>query len=245
MPYHFYITTSWDDGHLLDMRLADLLEKYSLKGTFYVPLANAERPVMSAKQILELSRSFEIGAHTVNHCDLTRVPEVVAWEEIANCKSMLEQITGGVCQSFCFPKGHFRMFHLGQLKKAGYKLARTVELMSIETPTLENGVYRMGTTLQTIPTTATTYARNALKRGRPRNFFRYLLYGNSDWTHTAAKLLAQVAQKGGVFHLWGHSWEIAQHSQWRNLENVFARMAEYKTDANSVANIAVVEADAR
>ena len=32
----FWITTSWDDGHTLDLRLADLLDKYDLRGTFYV-----------------------------------------------------------------------------------------------------------------------------------------------------------------------------------------------------------------
>jgi hypothetical protein len=35
-----YITTSWDDGHPSDLRLADLLHKHSLRGTFYVPPEN-------------------------------------------------------------------------------------------------------------------------------------------------------------------------------------------------------------
>jgi hypothetical protein len=29
-----YITTSWDDGHPLDLRVAELLAKYGLKDTF-------------------------------------------------------------------------------------------------------------------------------------------------------------------------------------------------------------------
>ena len=32
------ITTSWDDGHPLDLRVAELLAKYGLQGTFYVPM---------------------------------------------------------------------------------------------------------------------------------------------------------------------------------------------------------------
>jgi hypothetical protein len=31
-----YVTTSWDDGHKLDMKLAVLLKKYGIKGTFYI-----------------------------------------------------------------------------------------------------------------------------------------------------------------------------------------------------------------
>ncbi len=33
-----YFTTSWDDGSIYDMRLAELLLKYGLKATFYIPL---------------------------------------------------------------------------------------------------------------------------------------------------------------------------------------------------------------
>jgi len=33
------VTTSWDDGHLLDLRLAQLLQDAGLKGTFYISRA--------------------------------------------------------------------------------------------------------------------------------------------------------------------------------------------------------------
>lgn len=29
------ITTSWDDGHPLDLKIAELLDKYGINGTFY------------------------------------------------------------------------------------------------------------------------------------------------------------------------------------------------------------------
>ena len=29
-------TTSWDDGHPSDLHVADLLERYGMKGTFYL-----------------------------------------------------------------------------------------------------------------------------------------------------------------------------------------------------------------
>ena len=30
------ITTSWDDGNKLDIKVAELLDKYGMKGTFYI-----------------------------------------------------------------------------------------------------------------------------------------------------------------------------------------------------------------
>src|SRR5262249_26496051 len=59
-----YITTSWDDGHPLDLRVADLLARHGLRGTFYVP-RTAENPTMTARQVRELSGTFEVGGHTL------------------------------------------------------------------------------------------------------------------------------------------------------------------------------------
>ena len=35
-----FVTTSWDDGHVLDHKVANLLESYDLPGTFYVATQN-------------------------------------------------------------------------------------------------------------------------------------------------------------------------------------------------------------
>ena len=47
-----YITTSWDDGHQLDLRVAELLTKYRLHGTFYIPKAT-ENGTMKAAAYFE------------------------------------------------------------------------------------------------------------------------------------------------------------------------------------------------
>ena len=52
------ITTSWDDGHPLDLRMAGLLAKYGLKGSFYVPTEYSEWPLMTRSQIVELDKTL-------------------------------------------------------------------------------------------------------------------------------------------------------------------------------------------
>ena len=86
-----YITTSWDDGHPLDLHVAALLAKHGIAGTFYVP-ATTELGVMSAAQLRELTPDFEIGAHTLHHVDLTRVSDRTAWQEIADSTAWLMKI---------------------------------------------------------------------------------------------------------------------------------------------------------
>ena len=68
-------TTSWDDGYFSDLRIAELLTAYHAKGTFYVcPQAQHNQPMLNKAQILELSRTHEIGAHTIHHPKLSRIP---------------------------------------------------------------------------------------------------------------------------------------------------------------------------
>ena len=42
-----YLTISVDDGHPTDFKSAELLARYGLKATFYIPARNPEREVMT------------------------------------------------------------------------------------------------------------------------------------------------------------------------------------------------------
>jgi peptidoglycan-N-acetylglucosamine deacetylase len=232
---HFYITTSWDDGHPLDLRLAGLLAKYGLPATFYIPLGNT-RPLVSDGQLRELASQFEIGAHTISHCDLRQQSDENARREIGGCKEKLEQITGRPCPSFCFPKGRFRRHHLQYVRDAGFAVARTVELMSVSLPSLSHGLSLMPTTMQAAPWHFQTFARNSLKRFRLFNLGRYIWFKRSDWVEMAQAMLEDMNRNGGVFHLWGHSWEIDELGQWENLERAFALLQRYTDKAEFLDN---------
>jgi peptidoglycan/xylan/chitin deacetylase (PgdA/CDA1 family) len=230
------ITTSWDDGHPLDLRVADLLAKHDLRGTFYIPLENT-RPTLSPAQIRELARDFEIGAHTVHHRVLTGLTQEHARKEIIESKRCIEEITGKRCPVFCFPSGCYARVHLEMVKAAGFSAARTVELLSLEPPERKSGFSLIPTTVQAHPHSPSEYLLNAAKRLRVRalwNIFRNVR--DSDWEATAFTLFNQVCKTGGVFHLWGHSWEIEETGQWQALDRVFVAMAQACRYSSCVTN---------
>src|SRR5438477_127046 len=131
------LTTSWDDGHVLDFKVADLLSKYDLTGTFYIP-RNAP------------------------------------------------------------------------------------------------------TTLQAATHTPWTFAKNIAKRRAVRNLWMYILRAHSaSWHENVRKLLAATLTRGGVFHLWGHSWEIQEQQQWDRLEYVLKLMSEIRAQAPCLTNAQV------
>lgn len=236
MRHKAVITTSWDDGHPLDQRVADLLAKYGLAGTFYIPLKNS-RPVMTAGEIRQLSEKFEIGAHTVNHVVLTEVSEETAENEIRDSKQRLEDLTGMSTDSFCFPKGRFHRCHLDMVRGAGFRCARTVELLSMQFPRRRADIYMIPTTVQVNPHRWTAYVKNCAKRLALGNLGNFILYAQSrNWTETARSMLQAVAQHGGVFHLWGHSWEIEEQQQWPQLEFILREMGELRSTVPCVPN---------
>ncbi|RYY06946.1 MAG: polysaccharide deacetylase, partial [Sphingobacteriaceae bacterium] len=125
------ITTSWDDGFPKDFKLAELLDKYSLPGTFYIPKNNAEHAVMDEKSIVELGKRFEIGGHTLNHVRLYSNRSAAFLEdEITGCFNWITDLT--TCQpvSFCFPGGVFSDTAIDAVYHAGFKVLRTTELLS-------------------------------------------------------------------------------------------------------------------
>ena len=123
-------TTSWDDGYALDVRVADLLSAHGCTGTFYVcPHGQHGAAMLTEDDIRRIARSHEIGAHTLTHPRLTRVPEVRASEEIQGSKEWVETATGAPCRMFCYPKGDCDARVRGMVETAGFAGARTVEAL--------------------------------------------------------------------------------------------------------------------
>jgi len=217
-----YLTTSWDDGHSLDLRLAEMLARHGLPATFYIPFRWA-RPVLPPAAIRDLASRFEIGAHTMNHPDLRHTAPDRARSEIVDSKHYIEDITGVSCAMFAPPGGSYRPAHLAMVRDAGYRGMRTVELMNTGHPTRVSGIAVLLTSLQMFPHQPAAYIRNAAKRLHPGNLLTYWSHAHRRTLERAAEaLVTRVVQSGGVFHLWGHSWEIEERGLWPALETIFA-----------------------
>lgn len=217
------ITTSWDDGHVLDFKLAEVLAKYSLPATFYIPRTNAERPVMEERQIKALAEAFEIGGHTLRHIRLASLTNSQAAAEISGCYHWLSQLLGNAPASFCFPGGAYNAAALQSVFQSGFTLARTTELFSTALPQQATAT---ATTLQAYPHTGLTYTKHLAKRRRWTTFRHWLKNGReTDLCKLAENHLERMESSGGCFHLWGHSWEIEKYKLWASLEKLFKILA--------------------
>lgn len=194
-------TTSWDDGALQDIRLARLLEKYNIPGTFYIPVQCELQP----KDILEIDRHFEVGSHTITHAVLTKISTEAVENECKTSKRLLEELLKHEVTSFCYPKGYYNEDVRKIVEAAGYARARTVKMGSTDLP---KKPLEEETTVHVYPAHREIY---------------------DAWAPYAyTKFMEAINKKEeGYFHIWGHSWEIDKYRLWEELEGFFSDVNRY------------------
>jgi peptidoglycan-N-acetylglucosamine deacetylase len=217
------VTTSWDDGYPIDLKLAELLQRYNLAGTFYYPLKGEDgRATLSLEDLRSLhSAGFEIGAHSVTHAILTEIPRSRARSEIFECKRTLQDLLGSEVRMFCYPRGYLNAYTVRCVEEAGYHGARGTQLLSIEKAFPP---FAMPTSLQAVPHRSINYLSNLTRRRAWSSLSRYCreLRAHSNWVALGKRLFDDALRSDGLWHLWGHSWEIEHLGLWADLEALFA-----------------------
>jgi L-malate glycosyltransferase len=211
------VTTSWDDGHKLDLRLAKLLKKYNIAATLYVSPLNSEfnkEELLTAENVRNISRDFEIGAHTMTHPHLPKISLENVKKEIVGSKKFLEKILNKKISAFCYPYGEYNDNIKKIVKDSGFNIARTTNRFSTDTV---DDRFESPTTIH-----AYTHLLDL------KNLGLLLKFRTIDWESLAKKQFNYVLNNGGVFHLWGHSWEIEKFNSWKKLENVLSLIGNNK-----------------
>ena len=212
------VTTSWDDGDLCDVKLAELLGSRGLPATFYVSTgALGKGSNLSGSQLRELADAgFEIGAHTVTHPVLTDLSGAALAREIVDCKLTLEQILGREVPSFAYPKGRRNAETMARVKEAGYRAARGLRMLSLsfDFPPLD-----MPVTVQAYPHPRTSYVKNLMRRGEVLALAKASVQigRTKSWVQLGKELFDRALRDGGVWHLLGHSWETEKVHGWSEL----------------------------
>ncbi|MBU2159107.1 polysaccharide deacetylase family protein [Patescibacteria group bacterium] len=219
----FTFTTSWDDGDKNDLRIADLLDRYGMRGTFYI--AKSQKNRLSEEDILALSKQQEIGAHTLTHADLPLLTKEEKIHEIQGSKEWLESVTGNSVHFFCYPYGRVDEETREVVATLGFKAARS----SVKTlGTKPTDPYMLPVTTMTYRAPYTPITKMLLIAGvTPAS--------NSGWEVLVREKLEKVAADEGYFHLWGHSWEIEKLKLWSSLE-MFLKEVSLRKDVLYVSN---------
>jgi len=223
-------TTSWDDGYALDLKVADLLDQYGCKGTFYVsPHMQHEADMLTVSDIQKLSERHEIGAHTLTHPRLTQLSAMETQQEIEGSKKWVEEQTQHPCEMFCYPFGDTNAEVRNIVEKAGFRGARTVEAFrfTIDDPFLMPTSLHLYTFPWRRRWTRWWHALDPLgpQRAWSKKYraLRVPFSAQWNWLSLAKYLfLYSLEWELPFFHLWGHGAEIERFNLWKDLEEFLA-----------------------
>jgi len=212
------VTTSWDDGHPCDLRLADLLAECGVAGTFYIPISYSSRAVLDARGIRALAQGFEIGGHTLSHPRLPGIDEARLLPEIAGGKQSLEEILGRPITTFSYPYGkHSRRVRRAVIE-AGFTGARTTRQYRLD---IGDDPWSMPTTIAAIDLPFWLRARHFVRTADLGGLLTLIRAGmTKNWLQLATALFEMAMERGGVWHLWGHSWQVENNNLWADLRTL-------------------------
>lgn len=149
----------------------------------------------------------------MTHPRLTQISLSRARKEIISSKNYLENITGKRIISFCYPGGKFNQEIKQAVGLAGFEFGRTTRVFHRS-------------------------IGDRLLAGTSVHAFDHFYL---PWDRLAILYFNFVQYLGGIFHLWGHSWEIEKYNDWSRLERVLEFISENTSIENRVTNGQIVD----
>lgn len=86
-----------------------------------------DRQAMTWDEIARMTDVADYGAHTRTHPILLQCDDDRCSDEIALCRADLEEALGRSCRHFAFPNGDFSDREVEEIRRAGYRTARTID----------------------------------------------------------------------------------------------------------------------
>lgn len=91
------------------------------------PIGVPSKPLMDQADLRHWTQAgMEVGAHTRDHLDLTKIDLAAARNQIVGCRADLEDALDAPVHHFCYPYGHYDARHVALVRQAGYRTATTM-----------------------------------------------------------------------------------------------------------------------
>jgi len=211
------VTLSFDDGVVTDLPLLEKLNAWNLKATF-----NLNSGLLGSGRHLSGNTTFlqphdvrtayaghEVAIHTVSHPYLDRLDRSAIAREVLDDRRALEDLVGYPVRGMAYPFGTYNDIVIDVLRALGIVYARTTQTATQPFPPEEPLAFA---------TTCHQYDPNLLTKWNE--------WYESTW----------FPQGGGVFFVWGHSYEFHVQNDWPALECIFKPLA-HKPDVWYCTNI--------
>ncbi len=227
------VTLSYDDGHVCDKRMAEIMEPYGLKCTFNI---NSRRMGSSPKKLTAqeiqkelVDRGHEIAVHGRDHRAPCAIRPVEAMGEFLDGRRELEEIFGRIIRGCAYPDSGIRVQANGSDYEGVKNFLTAMDIVYARTLGGDNDGFEMPTDWHAWMPTA--HHRNP-------EIFSYIEKFNKlkdDGKSTG--------RRPRLFYLWGHSYEFDQEipfNSWAHFEAICKALSG-KEDTWYATNMEIYE----
>lgn len=140
------VALTFDDGYAdASTQAAPMLRRYGDVATFFVATGYIGTPGHITKsEIRGLAQTgMQIGAHTVSHPDLTRLPIGAVEKEVRSSRSALQAISGQPVDAFAYPSGRYSPGVEAVVRDAGFALAASTDSGVITASGIGRDIYAL------------------------------------------------------------------------------------------------------
>jgi peptidoglycan/xylan/chitin deacetylase (PgdA/CDA1 family) len=211
------LTLSYDDGVEQDARLVEILNRYSIKGTFNLnsglqsgtsqwTRGDVTIRRMNITGLPELYSGHEIAVHSLTHPHLENLDTETVINELVQDRINLERIFSVKIHGMAYPYGTFNDTVIEIVRNCNLHYARGVK---------------------------STYSFDI-----PQDLLRYqptIHHNDKSLMELAETFIKLKPSKLSVFYLWGHSYEFAVDNNWQVIED-FCRLVSGKDDIYYATN---------
>ncbi|MBE6590388.1 MAG: polysaccharide deacetylase [Ruminococcaceae bacterium] len=225
------VTLSYDDGVKADLRLAEILDRYGMKGTFNINTHdlgedNPRKTTVAEMQNL-LDRGHELAVHGDFHLAPGVVSPTVGIIDVLDCRRALETSFGRIIRGMAYPNSGIRYFCNGSdyggvrsyLSQLGIAYARALAG--------DNNSFMLPTDFYAWMPTA--------KHTNPA-----LMEWTEEFLNIKEEELPPPRKHPRLFYVWGHSYEFDNDNNWGLIENFCARISG-KEDTWYATNIEICD----
>lgn len=224
------VTFSYDDGVMQDKRLAELFDKYGMKGTFNFNCECMREENFTEQQIYEifLSKGHEIAVHGANHRANGNLRAIEGIRDVLDCRLELEEKCDCIIRGMAYPDTGITMFGNFEDYKSVKQYLTELNIAYARTLDGDNNLFRLPSDFHAwIPTA---------HHNNPE-IMKYIdEFLNLDISTEAYHAMRMPR----LFYIWGHSYEFDVNNNWEHIETICGKLA-YNDEIWYATNIEIYD----
>ena len=204
------VTLSYDDGHAVDLKFADIISKAGLKCTFNLNSNVLRKNVITDEEIQEkiLDRGHEVAVHGYLHTAPSAQRPIEGIKEVLNCRLELEERFDRIILGMAYPDRSVRFCDNGTSYEIIKAYLQSLDIAYARTVGGDNDDFRLPEDWHCwMP---------SVHHNNPKVLEYIDKFLNIEFTK--AKLPPRL------FYMWGHAFEFDRANNWDHLDDICEKL---------------------